>query len=170
MSAGGRGPTSRHSSGQSECGTELFVQLGRPITEDDERIIGSAMRELERELLAESTRNHPDNIAWKAQWLRDARTMFATAGLAPVYVREVDNEYCGPKCCPHRVWLLVTTRVGVVKVGWRKSVMVVDWSASDVAETADVLFAGENVTKGDRMIHAWGYEKATEYLAKIAGS
>jgi hypothetical protein len=111
-----------HSSGQSECGVELFVQIGRPLTDTDNYIIGRAMRAIEKELMAESTRSHPDNIAWKARWLSEARSMFAVAGLAPIYVREIDNEYCGPKCCPHRVWLLVTTRVGVIKVGWRKSV------------------------------------------------
>ena len=68
-----------HRSGQSECGTELFLQLGRPITETDKRIIDEAM------------------------------------------------------------------------------------SAAD-------LFANENVTKDDRMIHAWSYEKATEYLIKISDS
>lgn len=158
-----------HRSGQSECGTELFVQLGRPLTEADERIIDEAMCTMEQDLLAESTRNHPDNIAWKERWLREARAMFASAGLVSIHVREIDNEYCGPKCCPHRVWLLVTTRVGVVKVGWRKRVLVVDWSASDVTKTAADLFADENTTKDGRMIHAWSYEKATEYLTKIAG-
>lgn len=159
-----------HRSGQSECGTELFVQLGRPLTEADEDIIGEAMRAMEQELLAESTRNHPDNIEWKKRWLSEARMMFTLAGMAPIYVREIDNKYCGPKCCPHRVWLLVTTRAGVIEVGWRKRVIVIDWSASDVTKTAADLFADENVTKGDRMIHAYSYEKATEYLTKIAGS
>ena len=159
-----------HRSGQSECGTELFLQLGRPITETDERIIDEAMSAMEQDLLAESARVHPDNIAWKERWLREARAMFYSAGLAPIHVREIDNKYCGPKCCPHRVWLLVTTRVGVIEVGWRKRVIVIDWSASDVTKTAAELFAGEDVTKGDRMIHAWSYEKATEYLIKISDS
>lgn len=157
-----------HTSGQSECGLDLYVKLDRPLTEDDEQVIAEAMRELSRDLLAESARLHPDNVRWKEGWLREARAMFADAGLAAIHVREIDNEYCGPKCCPHRVWLRVTTRLGVVKVGWRKSVMVVDWAESDVTETAKDLFAGEDVTKGDRMIHAWSYEKATEYLTKIA--
>ena len=149
---------------------ELFLQLGRPLTEADERIIDEAMSAMEQELLAESARIHPGNIAWKRSWLSEARMMFTLAGLAPIYVREIDNKYCGPKCCPHRVWLLVTTRIGVIEVGWRKRVMVIDWSASDVTKTAAELFAGEDVTKGDRMIHAWSYEKATEYLIKISDS
>lgn len=148
----------------------LFVQLGRPLTEMDELIIDDAMRAMEQDLLAQSARVHPDNIAWKAQWLREARMTFTLAGISPVYVREIDNKYCGPKCCPHRVWLLVTTRLGVIEIGWRKRVIVIDWSASDVTKTAAELFADEDVTKGVRMIHAWSYEKATEYLTKIAES
>jgi hypothetical protein len=159
-----------HTSGQSECGLDLYVKIDRPITEADEDAIAEAMRALSRDLLAESARLHPDNVEWREGWLREARAMFSNAGLTDIHVREIDNEYCGAKCCPHRVWLLVTTRVGVIKVGWRKRVMVVDWSASDVTSTAQDLFAGEDTTKGDRMIHAWSYEKATEYLSKIAGT
>jgi len=158
------------SSGQSTCGVDLRVTLSRPLTESDKRVIGNAMQNLERDLLAESARLHPDNVEWKRTWLRVAREMFDAAGLAPIYVREIDNEYCGPKCCPHRVWLLVTTRLGVIKVGWRKNVIVIDWSASDVVVVAEDLFATEDVTKDDRMIHAWGYEKATEYLGRIAAA
>jgi hypothetical protein len=125
------------------------------------------MRDLEQDLLAESTRLHPDNIAWKRRWLASAQSMFESAGLAPIYMREIDNKYCGPKCCPHRVWLHVTTRIGVIEIGWRKTVMHLDWGDTDVAMTADALFPNESVSKGDRWIHAWSYDKATEYLRKL---
>jgi hypothetical protein len=158
----------RESSGErSRCGIELYADVGRPLTERDERAIWHAMQTLEQELGAETARLDPENIAWKARWLEDARTTFRAAGLGPVYVREIDNEYCGPKCCPHRVWLLVTTPVGVIKIGWRKHVMAIDWSASDVTATASDLFPDEDVTKGARMIHAYSYDKATDYLTKI---
>jgi len=155
------------SSGQSSLGLELFAEIGRPLTPNDEHAIYKAMGELERDILAESSRLHPDNIAWKVQWLLDARKMFEDAGLTPIYVREIDNKYCGPKCCPNRVWLLVTTPMGVIEVGWRKRVLVIDWSVSDVTTKADVLFKDEDTTKDDRMIHAWNYEKATAYLKKL---
>ena len=158
----------RRSSGQSTVGLALYMKLDRPLTENDDRAIHKAMDELEKELLAESARLHPDNVAWKAAWLEKARSMFAVAGLAPIYVKEIPNEYCGPRCCPHRVWLLVTTRLGAIKIGWRKSVIVIDWSASDVKTTAQDLFGDEDTTKGERDIHAWGYEKVTEYLKRLA--
>lgn len=157
-------------SGQTTTGVELYATIGRPLTENDHLAIAKAMDELQRELSAESSRLHPANIEWKAAWLRRAAEMFDAAKLSPIYVREVDNEYCGPKCCPNRVWLLVTTRMGVVKIGWRKRVIEIDWSASDVTSTTEDLFAKEDVTKGERMIHAWGYEKATEYLTAIGAA
>jgi hypothetical protein len=159
-----------HSSGQTSLGLELYADPGRPLTENDKSAVYDAMETLEKELHAESARLHPDNIAWKARWLDKARLMFSDAGLAPIYVCEIDNKYCGPKCCPHRVWLLVTTPRGIIEVGWRKSVMVIDWSASDVKATAEELFADQDVTKGERMIHAWSYERATEYLTRIGAS
>lgn len=155
-------------SGQTTTGLELYVKIGRELTENDQRAIYKWMDELEKDLSAESARLNPDNIAWKAAWLVKVTEMFTAAKLAPVYVKEIDNEYCGSRCCPHRVWCLVTTRLGVIKIGWRKSVIVIDWYASDCLLTPDEV-SSDDVTKGDRDIHAHGYEKATEYLTKIGG-
>lgn len=90
----------------------------------------------------------------------------------PIYVKIIDNEYWGEH--PYAwasPWLLVTTAKGVIKIGWRKRVINIDWSQSDVKTEARDLFPTEDVTKGDytnpRYIHAWGYEKAKEYLDKI---
>ena len=165
-------PTAHHSisSGQSTCALHLRVALGRELNENDKRVIAKAMRELETDLLAESARLHPDNVEWKKNWLHEARELFEIAGLGPIYVREIDNKYCGPKCCPQRVWLLVTTQLGVIEIGWRKSVMAIDWSASDVKATAEDLFADEKVTKGEKMIHAHDYRAAHRYLVKIRES
>ena len=158
-----------YASGQSTCGLELRADLGRPLGEADRVIIDKVMTDLNRRLLAQSTRLHPENIAWKEHWLAKSREVFEFAGLAPIHVREIDNGYCGPQCCPHRVWLVVTTRVGPITVGWRKSVIVVDWTRSDVLATAYDLFRFEDVTKGHRDIHAHGYDKMAEYLTRIAG-
>jgi hypothetical protein len=48
------------SSGQSVVGTALHVHLGRELNENDQRAISRAMHDLEQDLLAESTRLHPD--------------------------------------------------------------------------------------------------------------
>jgi hypothetical protein len=157
-------------SGGPLLGVRLHVTMDRALTLGDQRVIRRAMGDLEKELHAETMRLDPSNAEWKRAWLAKAREMFAEAGLAPVYVREIDNEYCGPKCCPHRVWLLVTTRLGVIKIGWRKSVINIDWSQSDIRADGVALFASEDVTKDERTIHAYGYAKAAEYLARLAAS
>lgn len=81
-----------------------------------------------------------------------------------VYVEEIPNEYCPRSCCLHRPWLLVTTPIGIIKIGWRKKVISIDWSESVLGADAETLFKDENVTKDGQLIHAWGYEKATEYI------
>ena len=153
--------------GRSSMGLALRVSLGRPLTDADEKCIAKHVRDLEQELLAESARLDPANVEWKAEWLKRARRCFTEADIAPIYVKEIDNEYCGPMCCPHRVWLLVYTQAGPIKVGWRKSVMELNWSHSQITRSVEAVFASENVTKGDRMIHTWGYDKLTEYLRRL---
>lgn len=156
-------------SGQSTCDLELRVGLDRPLDEADKAVVRDAMSGLEKRLLARSALLHPDNVEWKRSWLASARGAFEDAGLAPIHVKEIDNEYCGALCCPHRVWLRVTTRVGPITVGWRKHVIVVDWTRSDIEATANDLFRFEETTKGYKDVHAHGYEKMAEYLTRIAG-
>jgi hypothetical protein len=51
------------------------------------------------------------------------------------------------------------------KLGWRKRVISIDWSRTNVS--LPDLFEGEDVTRDDTMIHAWGYDKCAEYLKKL---
>jgi hypothetical protein len=64
-------------------------------------------------------------------------------------------------------WYVVTTTIGHFKVGWRKRVLVLDWSRTTVKVTSTGLFSHEDTTKGEHMIHCWSYTKATEYLTTI---
>jgi hypothetical protein len=61
----------------------------------------------------------------------------------------------------------VTTSRGVIKIGWRSRVINIDWSESDIKGLAKELFPNENVTKEDQYIHAWGYDKAKEYISVL---
>lgn len=88
----------------------------------------------------------------------------------PIFVEEVPNGYCSRYCCKHLPWFHVWTKVGLIKIGWRKRVISIDWATSIVTKRASELFPDEDVTKGDRDIHAYGYEKATAYLAAIIGA
>jgi len=114
------------------------------------------------------------------------------AGLvAQRVVRPIPNEYWKEGAD----WALVETPFGAVKVGWRKRVIHLSWD--EIAEqagkraaqklgpyatyfdqhraakqarqklAAEVLFVGEDVTKNDYMIHAWGLEPARAYLQTL---
>jgi len=80
----------------------------------------------------------------------------------PIYAEQIPNEYDKS----NRPWFLVTTKIGHIKIGWRKRVIVLDWSCTTNKGRAVDLFA-DDVTKDVHMIHAWGYEKAKEYIAKL---
>lgn len=85
----------------------------------------------------------------------------------PIYVEEIPNGYCSDWCCKHLPWFIVTTSVGRFKIGWRKLVIHLDWEGSRVMTTAERLFPDDDVTKDGRMIHAYGYEKAKQYIAAV---
>jgi len=84
-----------------------------------------------------------------------------------IFVEETENQYCDMPCCCDRPWFTVTTSIGRFKIGWRKRVIFIGWGDTLQKKTSDELFPEENVTKGDFYIHAWGYEKAKEYINKI---
>jgi hypothetical protein len=97
----------------------------------------------------------------------DARTLIAFTSafekaslplnLTPIPNQYGSEEWRGP-------WF--RTNPFNIKVGWRKSVIHLDWSATGIDLSA--AFEKEDVTKGDHYIHAWGYEKLTAYL-KVLG-
>ncbi|MEI8097156.1 MAG: hypothetical protein WCG73_03560 [Candidatus Moraniibacteriota bacterium] len=95
--------------------------------------------------------------------------IFEKAGFKELDVRllATPNQYCsnGPDCCPS--WYNVNTIYGTgILIGWRKRVINIDWS--QWGYDLSYLFPNEDVTKWEGGIHAWGEEKAIEYLSKIA--
>ncbi|HBA71762.1 MAG TPA: hypothetical protein DCZ63_06090 [Geobacter sp.] len=86
---------------------------------------------------------------------------------SPIYVEERPNGYCKDWCCRHLPWFVVTTKIGRFTIGWRKRVINIDWSDTTCKLAGSEIFAGEDTTIGFRFIHAWGLDKATEYVSKI---
>lgn len=92
--------------------------------------------------------------------------VFAKAGFAPdgLKLTSTHNEYCScENCAP---WYNVETPDGTIKVGWRKRVIEIDWRQLREGNFSS-LFRKEKVTKGSHSIHAWGTDKAIEYLQAI---
>lgn len=89
---------------------------------------------------------------------------FMLAGFEYTNIYEVLNEYDGDLNAP---WYLFRTEFGLIKIGWRKRVISIDWSDCKFDREKDkfdqVIFK-DDVTKWPTGIHAWGYHKAIEYL------
>ena len=72
----------------------------------------------------------------------------------------IPNEYCNCNLCTVWYEVRIAGCKGFIKVGWRKRVINLDWSANGTS----VEVTQDNVTKNPYLVHAWGYAKMTEYL------
>lgn len=115
-----------------------------------------------------------EKVAKRREYYKD---LFTQAGITTVYMQELPNGYCpdGGWCCLDSPWFKVTTPFGHIKIGWRKSVINIDWTESDIKLSGEKLFPDEKVTRGggyagdhDCFIHAHGNEKAVEYLRRLS--
>lgn len=158
-------------------GWVLYLQINeRMISKEETWIARRAMEamveaiKMHRVKLALTDPTHEKSILKKA-WTDKIQALFVEAGLDPISTRQIENGYCKLSCCFHNPWLEVLTRNrGIITIGWRKSVMNIDWSQSEISTSGETLFRDEAVTKGFDYVHAWGYEKAGEYLKKLAGA
>ena len=92
--------------------------------------------------------------------------IFEKAGFKELDVRllETPNQYY--QCDYYACWFNVNTIYGTgILIGWRKRVINIDWS--QWGYDFSYLFPDEDVTKWKNGIHAWGEDKAIEYLSKI---
>lgn len=97
--------------------------------------------------------------------LKEFRRVYEEAGLSSVDMRPCRNEYGSDSY--NGPWTLTETPAGLIRMGWRKRVIQIDWSLCRLKSQPD--FSSEDVTKGAAYIHAWGYDKAVEYIRKILG-
>lgn len=100
---------------------------------------------------------------------RAADDKAALLGLFPcrIFVDEIPNGYGQSWHNRHLPWFIVTTAIGRFKIGWRKRVIHIEWTETVGTKPAEALFADEDVTKADRVIHAWSLEKAKQYIDTI---
>lgn len=152
------------SSCETNVGVKILIKLpqGTYCSNDLENKIKNIGYSLFIELDQYVTANDADEIANAKYEIDQLILLFGS----PIFVEKIMNGY---DCCSSRPWLIVTTKIGRIKIGWRKRVIQIDWSDSINHVKSDVLFASEDVTKENCLIHAWSYQKAKEYLEKIIG-
>ncbi len=140
--------------------------------EQDNEVSGAvhtAGEMVKKAILKSREKNNQETIA---QGLKQREDLMKCFPEIPFHVELLPNGYCSEWCCTNLPWYRCLTRIGWVKIGWRKSVINIDWSDTVVKESGEVLFPGASFTVGsgysdNQYCHAWGYDKATEQLAVI---
>lgn len=142
--------------------------LGVPadLTDDERWAFDKQASQMSELLCAYAARRDPARAEAALKEFADIVALFDQ----PIFVERIPNGYCSRYCCEHKPWFNITTKIGHIQIGWRKRVINIDWSRTAVAKTGDELFPNENVTRGDRYIHAYGYEKAREYIRAITSA
>lgn len=147
----------------SETELQINLSLFRELTETDKKNIQKIGNSLMEALYSESIKTDPVIIEKSKVEKEKLIALFPDN----IFVQEIPNEYNDDPYYQMFKWLLITTKKGPIKIGWRKRVIEIDWSNTIINKLANDLFPDEDVTKGNSYIHAWGYEKAQEYINKL---
>ena len=78
----------------------------------------------------------------------------------------IPNQYY-PDPTWYGPWFMVETPKGRIKIGWRKRVISIDWSTSELEAPGSAVVEEERVTHWERGVHAYGADKAVEALRKL---
>lgn len=95
--------------------------------------------------------------------------LFLLAGIDVLASWKLANDYWpdDPEHAQRRnesPWWLVRTKYGMIRLGWRKRVIAIDWK--DTALRTKTI-TRDDVTTTEYMVHAWSYAKAVEYLTTL---
>ena len=150
-------------------GIKVFVKMDREFTQEDQHAAHRVQDLLVEALGKETMLLDPEETKKAATERREILSCFPQ----PIYVEEIPNGYCSRYCCSRRPWFIVTTTRGRFKVGWRKSVIHLEWTDSAVKADAEAIFPkeeawpGYETTQFEKTIHAHGLEKAAEYVRRV---
>lgn len=64
-------------------------------------------------------------------------------------------------------WVDVYTECGVIRMGWRKRVISIDWSNGMFGAYGWDVVGDKTITHGENYTHAWGYEAAEACLKRL---
>jgi len=154
----------RESGSKFSIDLEILIDVNRELTDNDNKNLREHVDNIVKSLHEESIRLDP---ASKETADKERAEIISLFGNRAIYVDEIPNGYCNSFCCKHLPWFIVTTNKGRIKIGWRKRVININWDDTIINEKAETLFPNEEVTKFDKTIHAWGLEKAKEYIDLI---
>jgi hypothetical protein len=94
----------------------------------------------------------------------EASAIFLLAGITVSASFQIENDYWPKAYVEARQqspWWLLKTEYGLIRIGWRKRVISIDWKDTAVRQE----ITEDDTTKGPAYVHAWSYSKAVEYMA-----
>ena len=92
--------------------------------------------------------------------------LFALAGIPILKTWESPNKYWPKAYIEQREkspWWLIKTPYGLIEIGWRKRVIHIDWSDTRLRK----IITEDEVSRDEEYVHAWGYDKAVQYLTEL---
>ncbi len=97
--------------------------------------------------------------------------MFAVAGIPVLNHWKLVNKYWPDaedyyEEIRNSPWWLVKTPKGLIQIGWRKRVISINWSDTEIEK----IVTEDEVTKDVLSVHAYSEEKAIEYLKALTTS
>jgi hypothetical protein len=145
-------------------GVKMSIALDRDFTEDDNMDIHKSISDLMEKILYRTQELDPKIKEINIKTRQEFVSLFTNS----IYVEEIPNEYHKSPLS----WFKITTKIGHIKIGWRKRVIYIDWTNTEVLKSGEELFPDEDVTRSSKYdntkyIHAWSYEKAKEYINKL---
>jgi hypothetical protein len=144
-------------------GFKVFVRTGRELTPYETREISNKCDELKKIIAKETVSRDPQ----RAETRKIERSEIINLFPKPIYVEEIPNGYCSDWCCQDKPWFKVTTSIGRFIIGWRSHVINIDWSETIVKGEGKTIFPDATSTVGKNFIHAWSYEDAGKFIAKL---
>lgn len=142
----------------------ILIDTNRELTREDSNNIREIADKIQHTIQEQTIKLDPQSAIDAAKEKNDIINLF---GNHMIFVKEIPNGYSDSYYLKHLPWFIVTTNKGHIKIGWRKRVLHIEWTDSVIQDQADDLFPEEDVTKYEKIIHAWGLEKAKEYIAKL---
>lgn len=109
----------------------------------------------------------------------EVQGLFALAGIPMLKLWQLPNQYFPPRETEtdeqilqdavyrfRSPWWLVRIEQGCIVIGWRKRVISIDWSDTDLR----CVVTADEVTKDEHMVHAYSIEKTLEYMRALAAA
>jgi hypothetical protein len=173
-------------SGDCGFGVKVFVRrpleaqkLVEALSPDDQwnssRFLARAGEMVYAGLEAQVAAIDPGVVERRTKLRKQFQEIFEKAGFGRIFLREIPNEYEGTQRDGSPLaagigspWYLAVTFLGSIKIGWRRSVISIEWKDTVLGSlnSQEFLPPGDS-TRWDTGVHAYGYEQAARYLQAV---